>query len=426
MSDASESMVAAAASATPFLRAALEYKARLGRTADPGEYRRLWRDTSLPYAMEEADPFSAAYREEVTGIYAGLTGADYDVGAELTSTKQADALFQIGYPWTSGDVGIVAAEMSKAVQAMQVLARMGGRGRVIEFGAGWGNLALPLARAGFAVTAVDIDPAFNARMRRLAAEQHTSLHTFDGSFLQASTGIDTDIDGPFETVIFQSSFHHCLDFDRLLANVTDRLLAADGRILFLSEPVTPELPFPWGIRFDGEALWAVMLNGWLELGFQQDFFIRLLLRHNLFATRVPGLPGLVGDGWCATRAERGVAFASLVLPAAADASFHPADANPAWGRYCRRRSRLPGGGGGTCVLRLENHGPKPLHTECRVDGRTVGALAVPAHGGGTLLVPNGPGGIDIVSDVFVPHDVMGNGDTREIGPALVEVRWSAT
>ena len=42
-------------------------------------------------------------------------------------------------------------------------------GRILELGAGTGRLAVPLAEAGYAVTAVDLDPAMLARARRRLA-----------------------------------------------------------------------------------------------------------------------------------------------------------------------------------------------------------------------------------------------------------------
>ena len=48
-------------------------------------------------------------------------------------------------------------------------------GPVLELAAGTGRLAVPLARAGHEVTAVDLDPAMLARLRRHAAEAGTPV-----------------------------------------------------------------------------------------------------------------------------------------------------------------------------------------------------------------------------------------------------------
>ena len=33
---------------------------------------------------------------------------------------------------------------------------------------------------------------------------------------------------------------------------------------------------PWGVRTDGEALWAMRQFGWLELGYRESYFLRML------------------------------------------------------------------------------------------------------------------------------------------------------
>ncbi len=40
---------------------------------------------------------------------------------------------------------------------------------------------------------------------------------------------------------------------------------------------------PWGVRTDGESLWAIRRNGWLELGFHPDYFRQALGRVGLVA-----------------------------------------------------------------------------------------------------------------------------------------------
>ena len=37
-----------------------------------------------------------------------------------------------------------------------------------------------------------------------------------------------------------------------------------------------------GMRLDGSALWAIRKNGWMELGFREDYFAQALLRSGWF------------------------------------------------------------------------------------------------------------------------------------------------
>ena len=401
-----------------FLKTAAEYKLQLS-AADPLVIRQLFRRTNLPYSLPPLDPFSPEYRAEVLAVYEGLTSAPYDVGHELTSTKQTDALFQIGYPWHTGDLGVVTAELAKTVQATRAMHVSGAAGPVLEFGAGWGNLAIPLANTGHDVTAVDIDAGFIARLRRLAAEHDTPLKVYEGSFLDAADNLE----GHFKTIIFQSSFHHCVDFILLLQKIEQRLMAKDGNILFLSEPISNTYTFPWGIRYDGESLWAVMFNKWLELAFTEDFFVELLLRTGLVARRVPQLDGLVGGGYQATRASEGILFAELVLPAAFEAGFFPADADPAIGRFMRANGDIPAWGRSTCTLTVRNHGPVTLKLMLR-SGPSIIVEHVEGGAEQDVTIPISDGLITFACQTFVPDAVMGNGDRRELGLALRRAAWT--
>jgi SAM-dependent methyltransferase len=308
--------------------------------------------------------------------------------------------------------------MAKTVQALRALHVVGASGRVIEFGSGWGNLAIPLARAGFEVTAVDIDAGFTARLRRLASESRTVVKTFDGSFIEASRSVS----GRFAAVIFQSSFHHCIDFDELLGNITRRVLAEDGNIYFFSEPIFQEFSFPWGIRYDGEALWAVMFNGWLELGFREDFFIDLLFKHGLVAAKVPGVPGIVGDGWRATRVERGLMFGEIVLSSRHEAGFFPLSGGLEWGRFCRDVATLPSAGMSFCILTVQNFGPVGLRAAFRSGHHTDNTL-IQAGERRTLTIVAPGLEIEIKSETYIPDVLLSNGDKRQVGIAIIEIRW---
>jgi hypothetical protein len=60
----------------------------------------------------------------------------------------------------------------------------------------------------------------------------------------------------------------------------DSILVPDGILAFTAEPVVADqsqhVPYPWGIRLGGLAIWAICREGWLELGFQESYFIQLL------------------------------------------------------------------------------------------------------------------------------------------------------
>ena len=332
-----------------FLQAARDYGRALAAPMSGQEMRELFRRTSIPYRLASADPLAPEYRREVLDLFKELAGQRYDTGLEMTSTRMSEKDFELGYPWWSHDLAVATFEMAKVVQALRALRSHVGLQRVVEFGSGWGNLAVPLAKLGLAVTAVDIDGGFLARLRRMAEREMTTIETVHGEFLASCDHLRPDNNA----VIFQASFHHCIAFVDLLDRIRDGVLAPDGTIFFFCEPIMKNYAFPWGLRFDGEALWAIMCNQWLELGFDQDFFISMLGRSGFLMSSIAGVADLVGPGWKATRADRGIGFADLILPESHDRGFFPVSPGEGWGRYCRAKASLPGAvgtGRRTCAL----------------------------------------------------------------------------
>jgi cyclopropane fatty-acyl-phospholipid synthase-like methyltransferase len=140
--------------------------------------------------------------------------------------------------------------------------------RILEFGPGWGNTTLALLQTGYDVTAVEIDPAFTDLIARRCA-----LHA-DRLTLETADMLEFTSPRRFDVILFFESFHHCQDHRRLLNQLHD-LLAEGGVILFVAEPIL-DLPYPWGLRLDGQSLWAMRQLGWLELGFDRSYFMQAL------------------------------------------------------------------------------------------------------------------------------------------------------
>lgn len=370
--------------------------------------------------MPDLDPGSPAYRQTVLAIYERLTNSGYAALNELTSTRQSPRDFEIGYPWVSRDLGVAASELGKTVQALSALHSHGaGAQSVIEFGCGWGNLAVPLAKLGRRVAAVDIDQAFLDRTRTLVQRDGFEIETHHGDFVEVAARLPSS----YDAVIFQSSFHHCLDFEALMSLLADRVLTEQGRIFFFAEPIHRDFGFPWGLRFDGESLWAIMCNGWLELGFDEDFFLQMMLRHGFFVGRAPGLPGLVGEGWVATRSRHGVAFAECALPRPDDSSFWDRAAEPQYGRFLRRSSRLPAlGREQRYRLTLQNFCPKVLDVELRGDnGVPVRCEVQPGAVREVTAPPSRQQPLQLTCRTVIPDQLIHNGDAREIGLALTRL-----
>jgi 2-polyprenyl-3-methyl-5-hydroxy-6-metoxy-1,4-benzoquinol methylase len=402
-----------------YLRCA-DYLAELKQAQDFDAVHRLWTSTKIEYHMEPIDPYSPEYRNNVLATYNRLACREYQAINELTSVKQSVESFQVGYPWISKNCRIAAEELAKVVQALNALASYPDNVRsVIEFGSGWGNLAHPLAKLGLDVTAVDIDPAFLQRLESLVDQEGLKINTIHGDFLEVAT----QLPNRYDVAIFQSSFHHCLEFDNLVSCLYSHVLKEKGRILFLAEPIFKNYSFPWGLRYDGESLWAIMCNHWLELGFDEDFFLAMIIRHGFFVRRIAAIPGFVGDGWSASRCREGIAFAECILPSEFAQSFWDRSNDVEHGRFLRGESLLPAlQQESRYQLIINNFCVRPLRLNLRGDDDSEVYFDVPAHTIQTIIAPSSQQKpLQLHCQTVIPDRLIQNGDQREIGVALVHL-----
>ena len=407
-----------------FLVNARAFRSKLQACHNFLEIQKLWRETDLPYSVSEDDPFSESYRLEQLELYRALSGLEYTLTNELTSTRQSQADFERGYPWITGDLATISEHSGKVAQAFAALGsffdRESGSLSVAEFGAGWGNLAIPLARSGLKVTCVDIDTGFLDRIGRIAVRNDLQIAFCASDFLAAAENLE----GPFDGIIFQSSFHHCLDFDRLLWKIHEHQLSSRGAIFFLAEPIDEGFNLPWGLRHDGESLWAIMLNGWLELGFSRDFFLNLLFRNGYFVRDIPALGNLAGPGFLATKSTTETALRNFLLPKIFSDTWHvePKDGHAS---FSKRLSVLPGlrdckSTQKSYRLRIANYGVED--TQIAIKGE-LGREQVEIRRGEELKlqVAANCDRVEFYSSTYVPNEIYSNGDTREVGFAILEV-----
>lgn len=137
-----------------------------------------------------------------------------------------DAFADVYDDWYA-DVTDVAATVAKAVELA------GGGGRVLELGVGTGRLAVPMARAGLAVTGID---ASEAMLARLAARDPDGIVTSICGDM-----VDGLPDGPFDVaLVAYNTIFNLLDDGaqhRCFTEVAARL-RGDGR--FVVEAFVPD------------------------------------------------------------------------------------------------------------------------------------------------------------------------------------------
>ncbi len=214
------------------------------------------------------DPFSDAYRLAQLALYRDVAGRDYATANEVT-VFDIEAALHRPFPFSTGSAATTGEQLMAIGWLLRAMALPPGS-RIVEFGPGWGNTTIALAKLGHHVTTVDIEPHFCELLRRRAAQEGVEIEVVQDDFLWAER-----CGQRFDAALFYECFHHCADHLRLLRALRGAVVP-EGRLFFAGEPITRDFPMPWGLRLDGNSLWAIRKNGWLELGFRDDYFARAL------------------------------------------------------------------------------------------------------------------------------------------------------
>jgi SAM-dependent methyltransferase len=251
-----------------------------GRVSMLCEY--VFRDPSMTMP---SDPFSPEYRDAVLTFYHKVTGrGGYDPAMDELNPFDIDERVRQPSIYSAGSSVFLGRYIEAFGQILQIAdARPGSR--ILEYGPGEGQIALNFARMGCEVTVVDIEPRYLEVIYRQAKALGLTIGMIKGDFLSA-------VEGTFDRVLFFETFHHSLDHYALLLSLHERL-APGGKVIFAGEPIIPEgdywadvAPFPWGIRMDTLSLGAIRKYGWMELGFQESYFLELLDRTGWKAQKI--------------------------------------------------------------------------------------------------------------------------------------------
>lgn len=264
---------------------------------DDAHMRQLFQAYRAEYDLQvPVDPDSPAYRQQQLALYERLHGEPYTVTNERSAMDVA-AMARKPYPYVHGHPDLVGDQLMAIgflIKSMGL--RVGAR--VLEFGPGWGNTTLALGKMGCSVLAIDIEQNFVDLIReRARMEWLDNIEVRRGEFLDIEA-LPAD---SFDAVLFFECFHHCADHQRLVAAL-ERVLRPGGVVCLAAEPIVDDFPLPWGLRMDGEALWAIRRNGWLELGFNTTYFQGLMARHGWQLEKRHGSDSRLATLWLARRA----------------------------------------------------------------------------------------------------------------------------
>jgi SAM-dependent methyltransferase len=372
--------------------------------------------TDLP-----GDPYSSEYREKQFDLYRVISGRDsYDVDNE-ESNFPVDP--NRPFPYYTESPETVGHHLMGVGFIIQSMALAPGS-TILELGSGWGNTTIALARMGYNVTAVDIDPNFVGLIAARAAKLSLSVESRLGGYLE----ID-QLERRFDAVLFFESFHHCSDHLLLIEKLA-KVLAPGGSVFFAAEPITDLFPVPWGVRLDGESLWAIRDNGWLELGFQESYFVRTLQRMGWVVAKKHVNPGThLGIVFEAKRANGRYDMSTFYLAPDEDVTWGAPDMpGGPMHRFCALHSKITleyGKDYDYVVIEITNYSPRELPFSVRHGRNKVEENAKP-HSELTISVPYDPAArqLEIECETWRPADLLGTEDPREIGLGIRSIRLS--
>ena len=230
----------------------------------------------LPTPKKLSNPYSDAYKSYQMDLYKRISKRDaYFCKTAEQSKISVDEALRNPYPYSTKDSNEVGNYLlAMGYMFSQIPWKTGSK--IVEFGPGWGHTSVALARQGYEVTVVEIDPTMCERIRRLSRQENLEIKVVESDMLTASKEM-AENNIKYDGALFFESFHHCEDHWQLIANLK-KMLVKDGSIVFGAEPIT-YYPIPWGLRLDGQSLWAIRRYGWLELGFDKFYFKNMLGQH---------------------------------------------------------------------------------------------------------------------------------------------------
>ena len=240
--------------------------------------RRVFHTFRMDFSRQlPPDPFGPEYRDFQMTLYEHIAGKHYALQNERTLFDVA-AYQGRPFPYYTGSSTTAGAHLQAIGFLLRSLDLPPGA-RVVEFGPGWGNTTIALALLGFRVTAIEIEPNFCEVIRTRAAQNFVDVDVIQADFFWSET-----VTEPYDAAIFFECFHHCDDHMRLL-RALHTAVKPEGKIYFASEPILPNYQVPWGVRMDGESLWAIRNFGWLELGYDEAYFQAALARAGWIGTK---------------------------------------------------------------------------------------------------------------------------------------------
>lgn len=266
----------------------------------PGTEWDALRDSHLrlpSWFRQGLDPMGIEYAAQQHRLWQLVAGVDRSYEPEIDEKEHSwgdiDPVRSPGY-FVRRDPTAIASASDHIIASGMLLkhSNLKAGGSALEYGAGFGQTALALARLGVNVDTVDISSTFCDYVRDQAEFFRVPLRAHCGRFGDNPRG-----DQKYDLIWFYESFHHCLEFREVVTQI-ERHLAEGGRIILGGEPIVERendaVPYPWGLRLHSEVVAVVRRQHWFELGFSEEFLFGLFASCGLVGRRIDCEPTLFG------------------------------------------------------------------------------------------------------------------------------------
>ena len=243
------------------------------------------------------DPLGEEYAAQQHRLWQLIAGVTEPYVPEVHEKEQSwgdiDPVRTPGY-LVRRDQGAIVSASDHVIATGMLLKHCGLKSgdRALEYGPGFGQTALTLARLGVRVDTVDISPTLCEFVQRQAEFFQVPLQAFQGRF-----GFNPRQGEKYQLIWFYESFHHCVDFQDVVGRFHE-LLAEGGRVILGGEPIVEQeyeaVPYPWGMRLHSEVVAVVRDQHWFELGFSEEFLFKLFRKVGFDGRRIDCEPTLFG------------------------------------------------------------------------------------------------------------------------------------
>ena len=380
--------------------------------------------------LAELDPFSPEYRLAAMRLYEQISGIkDYkpsinELAFDLDIARSVRSPSPYRYSSSSKVLGEFFSSFGCIFQALDV--KPGDK--VLEYGAGEGQLSIMLARMGVDVTVIDIDERYLEAIQAQCVSLGINITLKQGVF---GDGFE---DKKFDRILFFEAFHHAFDHQDVVKKLKSHL-AEGGFVVFSGEPIVEAgsveasfVPFPWGPRLDGLAVRFSNKCGWCELGFQQGYFVEMLMRAGWLVKYLPCPVTGRGNCYIATPSTGEIDLGApyTILRNGGDAGWHDPEGSHRW---TKSHAYLPlpeeiEKNGGQVTLTLANY--LPIVRVVKIGTGTNEKICHMELGSEQVVTVSLSSSryLQLRTDSVIPSDIIpGSSDNRELGIAVVRVQF---